>query len=58
MGTALNLANTTLTNIPAQYKDNNNVVIFLSDGAPTDGNAYQAAATTLKQEQIRQLYIQ
>ena len=48
MGTALNLANTTLTNIPAQYKDNNNVVIFLSDGAPTDGNAYQAAATTLK----------
>lgn len=48
MGTALNLANTTLTNIPEKYKDNNNVVIFLSDGAPTDGTAYQAAATTLK----------
>ena len=48
MGSALNMANNTLTNIPAQYKDNNNVVIFLSDGTPTDGTAYQTAANTLK----------
>ncbi len=50
MGKALTLANTVLSDISNQenYKNNDNVVVFLSDGAPTDGNAYVTPANTLK----------
>ena len=50
MGKALTLANTVLSDISNQenYKNNDNVVVFLSDGAPTDGNGYVTPANTLK----------
>lgn len=48
MGKALNLANSKLTEVSSIYKNNNNVVVFLSDGSPTDETAYKKAAQTLK----------